>query len=236
MMQRPIARLVSSLPTLSVHNQLCRLSSQPVCRLSASRLTFTHLHHPTTRLHSPPHTRSFHASHTPHRTPDPYTVLGITRTASKDAIKLAYYKLAKEHHPDTNGSAATSASASDSKAKADTFHRIQAAYETLSDPGKKAAYDRSGYSASSAADESSGGGGAEEWNSWYEEMSRGAATGAGRAGSRRKGWMEFDAEEFIHDMFGGWKGYGARQPHNAHTHIHSHSARCQQQQSLRSAD
>ena len=39
------------------------------------------------------------------------------------------------------------------------------------------------------------------------------AAGGGSGGRRSgRGWMEFDADEFIHDLFGTWKGYGARQP------------------------
>lgn len=215
MFQRPIVRLASSLPTLSVHHQLCRLSSQPFCRLSSSRLTFSSSP-PATRTHSS-HTRSFHCSPHTLRTADPYSVLGVGRTASKEDIKSAYYKLAKQLHPDTHNSTHTASPTTD-KAKADRFHRVQAAYETLSDASKKAAYDRDGGSSGSGGyggDGSGGGGSTEEWSSWYEEMSRqaGRSSSTSSGGSRRsgRGWMEFDADEFIHDLFGTWKGYTARQ-------------------------
>jgi len=156
-------------------------------------------------------------------------VLGVSRTASKDDIKLAYYKLAKELHPDTN-------SATTDKAAADRFHRVQAAYETLSDVSKKAAYDRGGSSGFREHDSGGGGGSAEEWSSWYEEMSRASrASTASSGGSRRsgRGWVEFDADDFIHDLFGTWKGYGARQSHSStHTPLTAAVA-CQ---SLHAAD
>ena len=57
-----------------------------------------------------------------------YETLGIPKTASADEIKKAYRKLASQHHPDRGGDTAK-------------FQEIQAAYETLSDPHKRAGYD-----------------------------------------------------------------------------------------------
>ncbi len=59
---------------------------------------------------------------------DHYSTLGIPRTASPEEIKKAYRKLAMEHHPDRGGDNAK-------------FQEISVAYNTLSDPDKKAAYD-----------------------------------------------------------------------------------------------
>jgi DnaJ-class molecular chaperone len=59
---------------------------------------------------------------------DHYATLGINKTSSPDEIKRAYRKLASQHHPDKGGDTAT-------------FQKIQAAYETLSDPGKRQQYD-----------------------------------------------------------------------------------------------
>lgn len=225
-----MARLTSSLPALSVHHQLCRLSTQPFCRLTSSHSTLPTSHF-NLRTHRP-HCRTFHFSPSQLRSPDPYSVLGVNRSASKDEIKLAYYKLAKALHPDTNSTPSTpttagssSSATAESKAKADRFHRVQAAYETLSDSNKKAAYDRDGGGGGGGrgfgtADDSGGtGGSAEEWNTWYEEMSKAGRTGH-TASSRRsgRGWVEFDADDFIHDLFGTWKGYGARQTTASHNH------------------
>jgi molecular chaperone DnaJ len=59
---------------------------------------------------------------------DHYATLGVARTASADEIKRAFRKLASQHHPDKGG---------DTK----KFQEIQAAYETLGDEQKRAAYN-----------------------------------------------------------------------------------------------
>ena len=58
-----------------------------------------------------------------------YQTLGIAQTATTDEIKRAYRKLASQHHPDKEGG---------DKHK---FQDIQRAYDTLSDPNKRAAHD-----------------------------------------------------------------------------------------------
>jgi DnaJ-class molecular chaperone len=60
---------------------------------------------------------------------DYYATLGVARTASADEIKRAFRKLASQHHPDRVGGSTTK------------FQEIQAAYETLSDEQKRAAYN-----------------------------------------------------------------------------------------------
>lgn len=64
---------------------------------------------------------------------DPYSVLGLARTASDDDIRRAFRRLAKELHPDVNpGNAAA----------VERFKRVSAAYDILGDPPRRAAYDR----------------------------------------------------------------------------------------------
>ena len=64
---------------------------------------------------------------------DPYSVLGVPKDASADAIKAAFRKLAKKHHPDLNpGNAAAEA----------RFKAATAANELLSDPEQRAKFDR----------------------------------------------------------------------------------------------
>lgn len=67
---------------------------------------------------------------------DYYEVLGTTRTASDVEIKRAFRSQARQYHPDVN-------KAADAEAR---FKEINEAYEVLSDPRKRAAYDRYGHS------------------------------------------------------------------------------------------
>jgi DnaJ-class molecular chaperone len=64
---------------------------------------------------------------------DLYTTLGSARGASDADIKKAYRKLAKELHPDKNA---------DNPKAAERFKAVSAAYAILSDPDKRAQYDR----------------------------------------------------------------------------------------------
>ena len=65
---------------------------------------------------------------------DYYEVLGVSRDASQEEIKKAYRTLAKKYHPDVS----TDPNATEK------FAEIQVAYDCLSDPDKKANYDRFG--------------------------------------------------------------------------------------------
>jgi molecular chaperone DnaJ len=69
---------------------------------------------------------------------DFYELLGISRGADDAAIKSAYRRMAKEHHPDRKGGC---------KQSETHFKAINQAYDVLKDPQKRAAYDRFGHAA-----------------------------------------------------------------------------------------
>ena len=68
---------------------------------------------------------------------DYYEILGLSKNASADELKRAYRNLARKHHPDVDKS-----QGAETKLK-----EINEAYQVLSDPQKKSAYDQYGYAA-----------------------------------------------------------------------------------------
>ena len=66
---------------------------------------------------------------------DYYEVLGVNRDASEDDVRRAFRRLARQYHPDVNRDEGASA----------RFKEINEAYEVLSDPQKRSAYDRYGH-------------------------------------------------------------------------------------------
>lgn len=70
--------------------------------------------------------------------PDFYAVLGVTPDAEQQAVRAAYRRAARQHHPDRGGSA-------------EKFHQVQAAWEVLGSPESRADYDRRRRNPDSAA-------------------------------------------------------------------------------------
>lgn len=66
---------------------------------------------------------------------DHYEVLGVSKKADGDEVQKAYRKLARKYHPDVNRSAEAE----------DMFKDVAEAYAVLSDPEKRAMYDRRGH-------------------------------------------------------------------------------------------
>ncbi len=69
---------------------------------------------------------------------DFYEVLGVSRTCDEKGLKVAFRKLAMQYHPDRNNGDQTAEI---------KFKEVNAAYECLRDPQKRAAYDRFGHAA-----------------------------------------------------------------------------------------
>ena len=81
---------------------------------------------------------------------DYYELLGVSRGASAEDLKKAYRTMAKKYHPDANPN---------NKEAEEKFKEINEAYEALSDPQKKAAYDQFGHAGVGAGGPGGFGGG-----------------------------------------------------------------------------
>ncbi len=111
---------------------------------------------------------------------DYYDILGVPRNAEEEDIKKAYRKLAMKYHPDRN-------QGDKAKASEEKFKEAKEAYEMLTDPQKRAAYDQYGHA---GVDPNMGGG-----------------RGAGPEGFG--GFAEAFGDIFG-DIFGGAAGAGGR--------------------------
>jgi len=129
---------------------------------------------------------------------DYYKILGIARTASEVEIKKSYRRLAMKYHPDRN---------KDNSAEAEIkFKEIKEAYEVLSDPKKRSAYDQFGHA---GVDNSFGGAGgfsgAESFSDIFGDVFGDIFGGGGRqrSGGAQRGAdlrynLELTLEEAVH--------------------------------------
>ncbi|MCB0773214.1 MAG: molecular chaperone DnaJ [Flavobacteriales bacterium] len=104
---------------------------------------------------------------------DPYEVLGVGRNADADDIKKAYRKLALKYHPDRNPG---------DKAAEEHFKEAASAYEILSDPEKKARYDRFGHAGAGGGFHGGGGMNMEDIFSQFGDIFGGAFGGGAFGG------------------------------------------------------
>lgn len=108
---------------------------------------------------------------------DYYEVLGIERGATEVEIKKAFRSQARKHHPDVNKD--------NLKESEEKFKEINAAYEILSDPQKRAAYDQYGHAAFEQGGMGGGAGFGFDMGDIFESFFGGDPFG--RRGSRRPG-------------------------------------------------
>lgn len=120
---------------------------------------------------------------------DPYSTLGIARTASEADIKSAYRKLAKELHPDRN---------TDNPDAAEKFSDATRAYDLLSDKAKRAQFDRGEIDAEGNPANPFAGMGAR--GSYGPGGPHGAGAGGGSGGF---GADDVDLGDLFEGLFGG---------------------------------
>lgn len=128
---------------------------------------------------------------------DPYTVLGVAKTAKPDEIKSAFRKLAKKYHPDQNQD--------DPKAQA-KFSEINQAYEIVGDKERRGQFDRGEIDSE----------GKQRAPQGFEGFSSGGGDPfAGFGGRQRPGNFEFrsgtsgfGAEDILSSLFGETAGMG----------------------------
>lgn len=129
--------------------------------------------------------------------PDPYQTLGVSKNVSADDLKAAYRKLAKKLHPDVNPGR---------KDIEQKFKEVTAAYDLLSDPDKRAKYDRGELDAQGNAQGFARGPDPFANAGGFRSSYRSA--GAGNAGGGGDPFSSF-SEDLFADLFGAGRRRGA---------------------------
>ncbi|MFA6076774.1 MAG: molecular chaperone DnaJ [Candidatus Paceibacterota bacterium] len=123
---------------------------------------------------------------------DYYEILGVNKSASKDDIKKAFYKLAHKYHPDKKEGNETK------------FKQVNEAYQVLSDDTKRSKYDQYGFQFENMGSASTGG---------YGGSRQGGFEGFDFSGFQN-GNADFDfgnLNDIFSDFFGGGMGGGRRE-------------------------
>ncbi|MEN3793581.1 J domain-containing protein [Fulvimarina sp. MAC3] len=138
---------------------------------------------------------------------DPYSVLGVSKSASEKEIKSAFRKLAKKYHPDAHP---------DDKTAASRFNEANQAYEILGDKEKRGQFDRGEIDADGKPKfQGFGGGGFGGGASPFGSRTRPGADQSGFDFSSSRGaGSQFDAETIFSDFFSSAFGGagGAKRP------------------------
>jgi len=127
---------------------------------------------------------------------DYYDILGVSREADEAGLKSAFRKLAMEHHPDRNGGCQDAAA---------RFKEINEAYSVLSDPQKRATYDRFGHAGLQGAN----GAGFTDVHDIFNEVFGDAFAGMFGRGRRRPtgptrgGDLRYDLEIALEQAYAG---------------------------------
>lgn len=131
---------------------------------------------------------------------DYYDILGVARGADDAALKASFRKLAMEHHPDRNGGCGEAEG---------RFKEINEAYSVLSDPQKRAAYDRFGHAGVNGANGGGGNGQFHDVNDIFNEVfgdvfgDMFGGRGRQRGGPARGQDLRYDLEITLEQAYAG---------------------------------
>ena len=127
---------------------------------------------------------------------DFYKILNVERNASDAEIKKSYRSLAMKHHPDRN--------ADNPAAAEEKFKQVKEAYEVLSDPKKRSAYDQFGHA---GVDQSMGGrGGASDFGDAFSDIFGdmfGRRSGGGQQSGQRGSDLRYNLEISLEEAVEG---------------------------------
>ncbi len=125
---------------------------------------------------------------------DYYEVLGVSQTASEADLKTAYRRLAMKYHPDRNP---------DDAVAEEKFKEAKIAFEVLSDPQKRAAYDQFGHAGVDAGAGAGGGAGGATFSDIFGDVFGDIFGGGGRQRSYRGADLQYNLEVSLEDAVMG---------------------------------